>query len=99
MKRTNFVRANRMRNWVIFGVLLTSGVVSAETYLARVVGVADGDTITVLDTNYAEHKVRLAGIDAPEKKQAFGHASKEHLSNLVFNKMVTIETRQRDRYQ
>jgi endonuclease YncB( thermonuclease family) len=35
--------------------------------------VADGDTITVLDADKVQHKIRLAGIDAPEKKQAFGN--------------------------
>jgi endonuclease YncB( thermonuclease family) len=40
----------------------------AETVTGRVVGVADGDTITVLDADKVQHKIRLAGIDAPEKK-------------------------------
>lgn len=63
-----------------------------------VVGVADGDTITVLDADKIQHKVRLTGIDAPEKKQAFGARSKQSLSDLVFNKSITVETTKRDRY-
>ena len=59
---------------------------------------ADGDTITVLDADKVQHKIRLAGIDAPEKKQAFGNRSKESLSDLVFDKTVNIETEKRDRY-
>ena len=70
----------------------------AETVTGRVVGVADGDTITVLDADKAQHKIRLAGIDAPEKKQAFGNRSKESLSDLVFDKTVNVETKKRDRY-
>ena len=70
----------------------------AETVIGRVVGVADGDTITVLDSDKAQHKIRLAGIDAPEKKQAFGNRSKESLSELVFDKTVNVETEKRDRY-
>jgi endonuclease YncB( thermonuclease family) len=63
-----------------------------------VVGVADGDTITVLDTDKVQHKIRLTGIDAPEKKQPFGNRSKQSLSDMVFNKTVTVETDKRDRY-
>lgn len=63
-----------------------------------VVGVSDGDTITVLDDSKKQHKIRLAGIDAPEKKQAFGQRSKEHLSDLVYRKNVTIEGDKLDRY-
>ena len=71
---------------------------SAETITGRVVGVADGDTITVLDANKVQHKIRLSGIDAPEKKQAFGNRSKESLSELAFDKTVNVETSKRDRY-
>lgn len=63
------------------------------------VGIADGDTITVLDGTRTQHKIRLAGIDAPEKKQAFGQRSKESLSDLVFAKAVSVETNKRDKYQ
>ena len=70
----------------------------AENITGRVVGVADGDTITVLDVDKVQHKIRLAGIDAPEKKQAFGNRSKESLSALAFDKTVNVETDKRDRY-
>ena len=62
------------------------------------IGVSDGDTITVLDSSKTQHKVRLAGIDAPEKAQAFGNRSKQSLSDLVYMKDVTIETNKIDRY-
>lgn len=68
----------------------------AETITGRVVAVADGDTITVLDASKTQHKVRLAGIDAPEKKQPFGQRSKESLGDLVFNREVQVETTKRD---
>jgi len=71
---------------------------NAETITGRVVGVADGDTITVLDARQVQHKIRLAGIDAPEKKQPFGNRSKESLSQLAFGKTVDVETSKRDRY-
>lgn len=71
---------------------------NAETITGRVVSVADGDTITVLDSDKVQHKIRLAGIDAPEKKQAFGNHSKESLSGMVFDKTVNVETGKRDKY-
>jgi endonuclease YncB( thermonuclease family) len=67
-------------------------------FTGRVVGVADGDTVTVLGAGNVQHKVRLTGIDAPEKVQPFGSRSKQSLSDMVFNKTVTVETDKRDRY-
>ena len=63
---------------------------SAETLTGRVVGVADGDTITVLDAHREQHRIRLGGIDAPEKAQPFGQRSKESLSTMVFGKEVDV---------
>ncbi len=54
----------------------------------RVVGVSDGDTITVLDGDKRQHKIRLSGIDAPEKGQAFGERSKQSLSTRRFTEQV-----------
>ncbi len=44
----------------------------ADTLTGKVVKITDGDTLYVLDANYKEHKIRLAGIDAPERRQAYG---------------------------
>jgi endonuclease YncB( thermonuclease family) len=63
-----------------------------------VIGVSDGDTITVRDSKNQQIKVRLAGIDAPEKGQDFGNVSKQNLSSLVFGKLVLLEGRKVDRY-
>lgn len=71
----------------------------AETITGRTVGVADGDTITVLDITNTQHKIRLAGIDAPEKSQPFGQRSKQSLSDLVFGRTVTVETDKVDKYR
>lgn len=79
--------------------ILWAGLSFAGALVGQVVGVTDGDTITVLDGQHTQHKIRLAGIDAPEKAQAFGQRSKEHLSSLVFGKQVTVEAEKRDRYR
>ncbi len=73
--------------------------IQAATLVGKVVGVSDGDTIKVLDSNKKEHKIRLMGIDAPEKKQNFGAASKQALSNYIYQKEVTVEYKKKDRYQ
>jgi endonuclease YncB( thermonuclease family) len=70
----------------------------AETVTGRVVGVHDGDTITVLDAGNRQTKVRLAQIDAPELRQDFGQASKDALSGLVFGKTVAVEVETTDKY-
>ena len=62
------------------------------------VGISDGDTVTVLDGLHARHRIRLAGIDAPEKAQPYGDASKRHLSDMVFGESVTVEYEKHDRY-
>ena len=72
---------------------------NSATIEGRVVAVADGDTVTVLDASNIQHKIRLSGIDAPEKKQAFGQRSKESLSAMVFDQLVTVKTDKRDKYQ
>ena len=79
-------------------LLLLSFSLFAEEVVGRVVRVADGDTITVLSTSTAQHKIRLQGIDAPEKKQAFGNASRKFLSGLVANREVRVTYVKRDRY-
>lgn len=72
---------------------------AAAELLGRVVAVADGDTITVLTVDRVRERIRLAGIDAPESRQAFGTAAKQHLSALVFGSEVRVEYTKRDRYR
>lgn len=87
-----------MKPTIAAAFLLVALTCTAATIEGRVVGVADGDTITILDDTRTQHKIRLAGIDAPEKRQPFGNRSKESLSDLVFSKTVTVETDKRDKY-
>ncbi|HMM34837.1 MAG TPA: thermonuclease family protein [Thermoanaerobaculia bacterium] len=68
-----------------------------ETFEGKVVGVADGDTLVVLDGT-TPVRVRLHGIDCPERGQAFGAAANRLASALAFGKTVTVKGRGNDRY-
>lgn len=81
---------------VLFALSLS--IFAASAFEARVVGVSDGDTITVLDAQKTQFKIRVAGIDAPEKSQDFGHRSKEHLSDLVYGRTVNLPDKKIDKY-
>lgn len=80
---------------LLFAVVLPS---QAAELLGRIVHVADGDTVTVLDETKTEHVVRLAGIDAPEKGQPFGQASRQHLRELAHGRYVVVDWYKVDRY-
>lgn len=73
------------------------GVAGAEEFRGRVVGVTDGDTITVLHDGRPK-AIRLHGIDAPEKGQAFGTPAKQFTAGLAFGKTVVVHVRDLDRY-
>ena len=65
----------------------------------RIVGVHDGDTITLLDVDNRQHRIRLDGIDAPELGQPFGRTSKKHLAELLFNREAVAECSKIDHYR
>jgi endonuclease YncB( thermonuclease family) len=69
-----------------------------QTLSGRVVRIADGDTITVLDASNTQHRIRLQGIDAPESRQDFGTQSKKKLSGLIFGKNVEVVYDKTDQY-
>jgi endonuclease YncB( thermonuclease family) len=87
-----------MKKLVLVIFLFLSIFANAKTIEGLVVGVSDGDTITVLDQQKNSYKIRLQGIDAPEKKQAFGEKSKQSLHDLVHSKQVRIEYNKEDKY-
>jgi len=72
---------------------------TANEWQGTVVGVSDGDTITVLSQQKRQVKVRLVEIDAPEKKQAFGQQSKKSLSNICYKKPVIVHEKGKDKYR
>lgn len=79
--------------------LLLPLLTAAETLTGRVVKITDGDTVHVLDNVKERHKIRLQGIDAPERGQPFGKRAKEHLSSLVAGADVKVDWHKRDRYK
>lgn len=70
----------------------------ATTIKGKVIKVADGDTITILEENGDKTRVRFYGIDAPEKKQNYGIKSLDVLKNLIDKKEVEIEVKDKDQY-
>ena len=69
----------------------------AADFTGQVIGVVDGDTIDVMHNGKAE-RIRLYGIDCPEKNQPYGKKAKWFTSTLAFRKVVTVIVRDRDRY-
>ncbi len=78
-------------------VLCAAASTLAADFTGRVVGVADGDTITVLSKGKPV-RIRLHGIDCPEKRQAFGKRAKQFTSRLTYGKEVTVKDHGLDRY-
>jgi endonuclease YncB( thermonuclease family) len=87
----------RVRHFTFLPLLLATAVAYADV-TGRVVAVTDGDTIKVLDLDQVQHKVRLTGIDAPERGQPFGTVSRDHLASIVAGKEVRVESTKSDRY-
>ena len=87
----------KLRTAVFLAAVLASFQASAATLTGKVVKVADGGTITIL-VGTERHRIRLQGIDAPERKQPYGRASGRSLSALVAGKQVRVEYDNRDRY-
>lgn len=86
-----------LRSVLLVALLTGLPLFAAETIAGKVVSVADGDTITVLKDK-EQIKVRLHGVDAPEKAQDFGTAARSFTSDACFGNEVTVEVKDTDRY-
>lgn len=86
----------------LIAALLLSIVCAAPAFAVQwsgiIVGVADGDTLTLLDANRIQHRIRLDGIDAPERKQPFGQRSRESLTELAKGRTAIADCPKTDRY-
>lgn len=82
---------------IIFVLLLIINIITFSMS-GKVIKVADGDTITIQTSNNEKIKIRLYGIDAPEKKQEYGIKSLDVLKKLSYGKTVDVEVKEKDRY-
>jgi endonuclease YncB( thermonuclease family) len=82
---------------IVLAFLLASNATAAETLSGRVIGISDGDTLTVLVKEH-QVKVRINGIDAPEKGQAFAEQSKQNLAKMAFQRDARLECHKKDQY-
>lgn len=89
----------RIRCWLAALLLgIQAGAPLAAVLHGQVVRVLDGDTLSVADGRHRRIKVRLSGIDAPEKNQAHGRESRAHLASMLMGKAVDVEWDKRDAY-
>lgn len=112
MKRSIRNSRNKSRNYGVYilaiGAILTSIALAATvnakssqneaTWQGKVISITDGDTVTVLTNTNEQVKIRVYGIDCPEKKQAFGTKAKQFLSSLIFGQTVTVQPLGKDLY-
>jgi micrococcal nuclease len=84
----------KILTFILFLLLL-----SANTFTAKVIGITDGDSITILTDQKQQIKVRLEGIDCPELHQDFGTRAKQVTSDLCFGKTVRVEQTGIDKYR
>lgn len=93
--------SNRIFRWMLIGVALAysiSHALAGQVIPGKVVGITDGDTLTLLDENQAQHRIRVSGIDTPERAQAFGHVASDNLAKLAFGQLATADCQKQDRY-
>lgn len=87
-----------MRLKLFFVLLLSFVALASDTITGLVVGVSDGDTFTLLTSDKKQIKVRMQGIDSPEKVQPFGMRAKQQLSDYIYKKNVKVRSEGQDRY-
>lgn len=79
-------------------LVLISKLAAAEMLFGYVIGISDGDTITLLEGSDLQHKIRIGGIDVPEKAQPFGERAKQNLTALALGKPAAVEWSRLDRH-
>lgn len=86
----------RVLSTIVFFISLSC---LSQTITGRVIRVADGDTVTLLDSTNTQIRIRLYGIDCPENGQDFSNVAKRFTSDLCFAKMVSVDVKDLDRYR
>ena len=93
-----FFQMNKVLQTIILSFIFTCSVF-AQTLTGIVVSIADGDTFTLLDSDNKQIKIRLHGIDCPERKQAYSKQATDFISERIFRKSVTVIVKDKDRYR
>ena len=88
-----------MKFWMLFIAIILFAVNVFGQIQGKVVGIADGDTFTILTEDMQRIKVRVYGIDCPESGQDYGNVAKHYTSDLIFGKQVYIQDKGKDRYE
>jgi endonuclease YncB( thermonuclease family) len=83
---------------MLLALLVAAGAAQAEQWRGKVVGIADGDTLTLLDDSRQQHRIRLDGIDAPERTQPYGQRSRQSLAALAHGRDAIADCAKNDRY-
>jgi len=91
------MKMNLIVRSILFFTLILPSLSFSQTITGKVVSVADGDTITILN-NRQQTKIRLYGIDCPEKSQPFGKKAKKLTSSLTYRKSVSVDVYDIDKY-
>ena len=98
-KKLDFSFRRLLLCFILFSVISPKIAFSECKLTGKVVKITDGDSIVVLDRTKKQHKIRLMGIDAPERKQPFGKKSKQYLSSLIGKKWVCVDWHKLDKYK
>lgn len=83
---------------ILILLLLIPALLSAKTLTGKIVKVTDGDTVVLLDSANTQHKIRLDGIDCPERGQPYGTKATDFVKNIAAGKRANVEWEKKDRY-
>jgi endonuclease YncB( thermonuclease family) len=95
----NFLYLNQMSKiYYLLIIILFSVPINSQTLLGKVTAITDGDTFKLIDQDSTLHRVRIANIDCPERKQPFSAKAKQFTSDAIFGKIIKVEVLKKDRY-